>query len=303
MQQKERWSEMKLGLVIASHGRPDILQKVLMNLMSQRRIPDEIVISAVVPTDVPKLGTATCNVRRIFGSVGLTCQRNRGISFLIDKVDLIAFIDDDFIVGDDYFFNMGRIFEQDDSIVGVNGDITADGANSEGFTFEEGLRLMELHRQRKVVSFTREITGTYADGCNGIIACRTTSLGPLRFDERLPLYGWQEDLDFCGALLRRGRIVRTNLVWGVHLGEKRGKGSDVRLGYSQMVNPAYIVRKGNMSVTYAFRLAARNFLANLVRSTYPETYVDRRGRLRGNLIGLFHLMIGRLTPEYILKMK
>ena len=99
---------MKLGLVIASHGRPDILQNVLMNLMSQRRIPDEIVISAVVPADVPELGTATANVRRIFGSIGLTCQRNRGISCLIDEVDLIAFIDDDFIVGDDYFPQYGK---------------------------------------------------------------------------------------------------------------------------------------------------------------------------------------------------
>ena len=139
-------------------------------------------------------------------------------------------------------------------------------------------------------------------GATGIIACRTTSLGALSFDERLPLYGWQEDLDFCGALRRRGRIVKTNLVWGVHLGAKRGKGSEVRLGYSQIVNPAYIVCKGNMSVAYAFQLAARNFLANLVKSIRPESYVDRRGRLRGNLIGMFHLMTGRLTPEYILKL-
>ena len=101
---------MKLGLVIASHGRPDILQNVLVNLMSQRRIPDEIVISAVVPADVPELGTATANVRRIFGSIGLTCQRNRGISCLIDEVDVIAFIDDDFIVGDDYFPQYGKDF-------------------------------------------------------------------------------------------------------------------------------------------------------------------------------------------------
>ena len=294
---------MKLALVIASHGRPDILQKVLMHLMAQRRVPDEIVISAVTPLDVPELGTATGNVRRIFGSVGLTSQRNRAISCLIEKVDLIAFIDDDFIVGDGYFLNMERIFEQDDSIVGVNGDITADGASSEGFTFEEGLRLAEQYRRRKAAPVSRDITGRYADGCNGIIACRTSSLGPLRFDERLPLYGWQEDLDFCGALRRRGRIVKTNLVWGVHLGIKHGKGSEVGLGYSQLVNPAYIVCKGNMSVTYAFQLAARNFMANLVKSIHPESYVDRRGRLRGNLIGLFHLTTGRLTPEYILELK
>ena len=79
----------------------------------------------------------------------------------------------------------------------------------------------------------------------------------MRFDERLPLYGWQEDLDFCGALRGSGRIVKTNLVWGVHLGTKRGKGSEVRLGYSQIINPAYIARKGNISFAYAFKLALR----------------------------------------------
>ena len=294
---------MKLGLVIASHGRPDILQRALMIVMSQRRLPDEIVISAVVPADVAGGGRAIDGVRKIFGSVGLTSQRNRGISCLIDEVELIAFIDDDFIVGDDYFLNMERIFEHDDSIVGVNGDIVADGANSAGFTFEEGLRLAEQYRQRKTAPVTRDITGKYAEGCNGIIACRSISLGALRFDERLPLYGWQEDLDFCGALRSRGRIVKTNLVWGVHLGTKRGKGSELRLGYSQIINPAYIVSKGNMSFGYAFRLAARNFLANLIKSIKPESYVDRRGRLRGNLIGIAHLITGRLTPEYILELE
>jgi hypothetical protein len=112
---------------------------------------------------------------------------------------------------------------------------------------------------------------------------RTASIASVRFDERLPLYGWH---DKSGM--------------GSPLGTKRGKGSEVRLGYSQIVNPAYIVSKGNMSLVVAFQLASRNFLANIVKSTQPESYVDRRGRLRGNMIGLFHLMTGRLTPEYIL---
>src|SRR5271154_1584256 len=246
---------MKLGLVIASHGRPTDLQQALAIVMSQRRIPDHIVISAVHAADIPQICQDLANVRKIFGSAGLTCQRNRGISCLIDTVDLIAFIDDDFIVGDDYFLNMERIFLQDDSVVGLNAEIIADGANSSGFTFDEGLRLAEQYRRPMKVPAIREIRGRYADGCNGIIACRAASLGSLRFDERLPLYGWQEDLDFCAALRRSGRIVKTNDVWGVHLGIKRGKGSDLRLGYAQIINPAYIVRKGNMSFAHAFRLA------------------------------------------------
>jgi GT2 family glycosyltransferase len=290
---------MKLGLVIASHGRPEILQQVLVNLISQPRIPDDIVLSAVAPADIPEISPSIANIRRVFGNAGLTRQRNRGISCLIDTTDVIAFIDDDFVVGDDYFLNLERIFERDRSILAVNGEVIADGANSPGLTFEEGLRLVEQHsRRNKPAPIMRDIRGTY--GCN--MAFRTARIGSVRFDERLPLYGWQEDLDFCGAMRGCGRIVWTNLVWGVHLGTKRGKGSELRLGYSQIINPAYIVGKGNMSFAYAFRLAAKNLLANLFKSIRPESYVDRRGRLRGNLIGLFHLITGRVTPEYILKL-
>jgi GT2 family glycosyltransferase len=292
---------MKLALVIASHRRPDILQKVIRRLISQTRIPDEIIISAVVPGDVPEIANTIGNVRTIFGSAGLTSQRNRGISCLVGTADLIAFIDDDFIVGDDYFLVMEKVFEQDESIVGMTGEVIADGAQSSGLTFEEGLQLAEQYRQRDTAPVIREIGGLYAQGYNGIIAFRTSKLGLLRFDERLALYGWLEDVDFCGALSRSGKIVRANVAWGVHLGSKRGKGSEVRLGYSQIVNPAYIVKKGNMSLINALRLATRNFVANLVKSVHPESYIDRRGRLWGNVIGISHLMTGRLTPEYILE--
>jgi glycosyltransferase involved in cell wall biosynthesis len=290
---------MKLGLVIASYGRSDILQQALMRLVSQPRVPDYIIISAVSPADVPVFSQSIANLRTVFGSAGLTRQRNRGLSCLIDTVDVIIFIDDDFIVGDDYFRRMESIFEQEPSIIGVNGHIVADGANSPGFTFEEGFQLLQQYGRQKGPPWLRAIEGSY--GCN--MAFRSASIGSVRFDERLALYGWQEDSDFCGALRGTGWIVRTNLVWGVHLGTKRGKGSDLRLGYSQIINPAYIVSKGNMSRVYAFRLAAKNVIANLVKSVRPESYVDRRGRLLGNLIGMFHLMTGRLTPEYILNMK
>jgi GT2 family glycosyltransferase len=289
---------MKLGLVIASHDRPEVLQRLLEALVSQRRIPDTIVISAVSPADIPPISESLSNVQTVFGRAGLTRQRNRGMSGLINTMDLIIFIDDDFIVGDDYFLNMESIFAQDDSIIGMSGNVIADGANSSGFTFEQGLQLAELY-QKQEHWWVCETGCTY--GCN--MAFRTAAIGSLRFDERLPLYGWQEDSDFCGALRGSGRIVWTNRVWGVHLGTKHGKGSEIRLGYSQIINPAYIVRKGNMSFGVAFRLMAWNLLANLVGSIRPESYIDRRARLRGNLIGVFHLLTGRLTPERVLKLK
>jgi GT2 family glycosyltransferase len=291
---------MNIGLVLASHRRPELLQEVVLHIMTQPRVPDEIVLSVVHADDVPDMLCSLANVHVVIGSAGSCAQRNRGLSHILDKSDVAVFIDDDFIVGDDYFSNLEKIFDGDKSIVGVNGIVIADGANSPGFAFDEGLRLLKEH-QPPVPSqiFIRDIEGTY--GCN--MAFRISCIGSVRFDERLPLYGWQEDIDFCGALRSTGRIVASNLIWGVHLGTKRGKGSEVRLGYSQIINPAYIVRKGNMSFGFAFRIASKNLVANLLKSLRPESYVDRRGRLRGNLIGITHLLRGRLTPEYVLELK
>ena len=94
------------------------------------------------------------------------------------------------------------IFENfDNKIICVNGEVIADGANSPGLSFEEGMLLLAQYEHRpKPKPFFRTIKGAY--GCN--MAFRTSSICGIRFDERLPLYGWQEDLDFCGALRGRG---------------------------------------------------------------------------------------------------
>jgi hypothetical protein len=45
---------------------------------------------------------------------------------------------------------------------------------------------------------------------------------------------------------------------------------------------------------------ARNMAMNVARSVYPEPYVDRRGRLCGNILALRDLIAGRMIPERIL---
>jgi hypothetical protein len=43
----------------------------------------------------------------------------------------------------------------------------------------------------------------------------------------------------------------------------------------------------------------RNIAMNLARSPIPESYVDRFGRLRGNLLGLVDVLRGSARPERI----
>jgi len=41
----------------------------------------------------------------------------------------------------------------------------------------------------------------------------------------------------------------------------------------------------------------RNIASNVVGAVRPEPFIDRRGRLRGNLRGLADVLRGRLDPE------
>jgi hypothetical protein len=140
-------------------------------------------------------------------------------------------------------------------------------------------------RQIGKESRIRDRVGAY--GCN--MSMRSRLIGSLRFDERL-------------ALRQYGRMVEFSTIIGAHLGLKAGRVSGVRFGYSQIVNPVYLINKGSVPATFAVELMARNITANLVGSFWPEPWIARRERLRGNLLAAFHLTMGRIQPEYILRL-
>jgi hypothetical protein len=48
-------------------------------------------------------------------------------------------------------------------------------------------------------------------------------------------------------------------------------------------------------------LITRNLLANHIKSLRPEPYIDRRGRLYGNWVGIMHLATGRADPARMLR--
>lgn len=50
-------------------------------------------------------------------------------------------------------------------------------------------------------------------------------------------------------------------------------------------------------------MAGGNLAANVLGSLKPQGLVDRRGRLKGNLIALADLLRGRLHPQRILTLE
>ena len=94
--------------------------------------------------------------------------------------------------------------------------------------------------------------------------------------------------------------MKSNRLRGVHLATKRGRTSGLRFGYSQVANQVYLRRKGVITTRLALQYGGRNVLANLRGLIRSEAYIDRRGRLLGNLYGLIDLARGRSSPLRIL---
>jgi GT2 family glycosyltransferase len=289
---------MNIGIIVASHRRPKLVYEFLSAIQEQSLLPTEIVLSVVETGDVPDFTAINLPIKIIYGKAGSCVQRNKGIDYLCDKVDVIVFFDDDFFPGRNYLEQLELIFIGDRTIVGITGNVIADGATGRGYEVCEACKLIADYETRQTWASgqIKEVPDTY--GCN--MAFRSQMISYVRFDERLLLYGWQEDVDFSAQLRTVGRVVWTDKIWGVHLGTKLGKTSGRRFGYSQVVNPFYVAKKGNMASSRAAIMVTKNILANMVRSVVPEPYIDRRGRLRGNIIGLLHLARGRLNPEYVI---
>jgi len=282
---------------IATVGRPKLVSSTIDHLMRQTRLPELILVSACDPKDVA--GVAGERAKCIYAPRGLTKQRN-AILEVGAFSDVIVFFDDDFLPHPSYIEQLERIFIACPDVAMVTGHVIADGIIGPGFTLEQALQYLDADIPTKQHEPVREVYNGY--GCNMAVRVSAAKIGNVRFDENLPLYGWQEDVDFSRRLQRHGRIVRATQARGVHMGVKSGRESGVRLGYSQVANPTYLMRKSTFSRPRALSLMARNVVMNIVFSFHPEPYVDRAGRLRGNVTAIRDLLLGKLSPERILSM-
>lgn len=290
---------MKLAVIYATLGRSEILAGALAFLLAQTRQADRIIITAVSSADVPELPPGL-PIEVVFGPKGLAHQRNTGLKLLGKSVDAVVFFDDDFAPAPGFLATFEAILTDDSRIAGVTGHVLADGIRGPGYTFAEAGGFLAGYQPPALAAATRKpITSLY--GCN--MAVRLSMADGLTFEEALPLYAWQEDIDFTFQVSRRGSLIWTDALGGVHLGVKQSRTSGVRMGYSQIANPIFLWRKRTMPLSHAYKLMAKNLAANVFRSIRPEPWCDRRGRFVGNMLALGDLFRGRLHPQNILQLK
>ena len=283
---------LRVAVVYATRSRPEILASVVETLDAQTRAPDRVIISAASILDLGPLrsgGRVCC----LIGPAGLTRQRNAALKHLNNSADIVVFFDDDFLPHPQWLERVEAFFQQNPTVMAITGHVIADGINGPGLSFLQASRMINA-KAGACPDYIREGFSPY--GCN--MAFRCAGISGLSFDESLVLYGWLEDRDFGGALRKRGgRLVKLGSAVGVHLGVKTGRVSGHRLGYSQIVNPFYLYRKGTMTKRSLILHLFRNLVSNTLRSAVPERHIDRLGRLRGNIRGVRDLLSGVLIPE------
>jgi glycosyltransferase involved in cell wall biosynthesis len=281
---------------IASADRRKQLGLTLGQIARQSVLPSRVVVCPAGAGDYDEEDSKllACPVQVVRATRGLCAQRN-AILRACTGDDILIFIDDDFYPASDYVARVLELFAAYCDVVVATHHPVLDGAAGPGVPHEAAVRALASLEQTPPLRGTRPIAGAY--GCNMALRLAAVFQNDIWFDENLPLYGWLEDLDFSHRLARHGRVVECGALRGVHLGTKRGRTSGVRLGYSQVANPIYMLRKGSLSRAYAFRQILKNMTSNCLRSLKPEPWVDRRGRLKGNALAVADLVNGELHPK------
>lgn len=288
----------RVAIAVATTGRAEVVRTMARYFVDQSRPADAIVVSAATPSDVEGLAEAYPQIEIVFGPKGSSHQRNTAMRVLKDRCDAVVFFDDDLLPSRFFVERTAAFLTANPDVAGFSGVLVDDGVTRGGVPMDEAIALVEAADKAlpPLDSPLETVNNMY--GCN-MVARMPAGLEVL-FDERLPLYAWQEDRDFSVRLRPYGRIVRTPALTGVHLGTRSGRSPGVRLGYSQIANPYYLVRKGTFAPHDALHLAGKNIAANLAKAFFPEPWIDRKGRLKGNMMALRDMATGRIAPERVL---
>ncbi|PWJ55130.1 Glycosyltransferase, GT2 family [Quadrisphaera granulorum] len=289
-------SAPRVAVVLASAGRPALLAEVLADLRRQTYTDLTTVVSVPdaksLPDEPLPEGVLLVHAR------GLTSQRNAGMDAVPDATH-VFFFDDDAVVRPDFIERAMNFFKTHPEVVALTGRVLLDGAvgtSQQEISLEEASRALEASSREPLTKAWRRSRTLY--GCNFAV---TRAAGE-RFDDRLPLYGWLEDHDYARRMMRHGVLAKVDDCVIVHRGVRSGgRTAHERLGYFQVMNPAYLHHVGSFPLWLLADEMGRRVVKNAVFSIAHPERSWRRRRLVGNLRAFGDVARGRFTPERALE--
>jgi hypothetical protein len=290
-------ASLSTAVVIASAGRPGLLAEVIRDLQRQTRPDFTLVVSVPDQASLPPL-PLPAGTRLAVGTRGAAAQRNAGLDLVPEATHVFVF-DDDSVVREDYIEHALDFFEAHPEVVGLTGHPLLDGATGAEIGRDEAVQALRQSLEAPIGGTWTRSRELY--GCNFVF--RPPAAPGERFDGRLPLYSWLEDHDLARRLMRHGALAKVQDCVVVHRGVKSGgRVAHARLGYSQVMNPAYLHHVGSFPLWLALHETIPRVGKNAVRAIRGGESTWRRERLRGNFLALRDVARRRFTPERILDM-
>lgn len=247
----------RIAFVVATKDRPEELRRLWRSLLTQTRLPDEVVVvdASAAPSPLAGPAAATPVLRRVTATVAsATRQRNLGIDAVGPDIDLIGFLDDDAVLEENAVEEMLRFFDEFGPELG--------GA-AFNMINHPAMDLPELKRTPLVESlglYARRVGAVTPSGFQTMIGAveatawtdwlpsgasvwRREIFRAHRFDEWYSGYSYLEDLDFS---YRVGLVYRLAVVAAAryrHLPAEGGRGSGYLFGLREVLNRVHFVRK------------------------------------------------------------
>ncbi|HUT32027.1 MAG TPA: glycosyltransferase [Planctomycetota bacterium] len=217
---------MKLSVVVATHNRCSLLERVAEAILAQTLPPDcfELILVDDGSTD----GTETLGAE-LARRPGVRCLRqpNRGVAAARNlgireaTGDIVAFTDDDCLVPPDWLERLADGYARHPEVVGVGGRLVAPPE----VLRTRAVARLEDHVARCVYGAgDEEALGGFdcpAGGTNNMSYRRAALLEAGGFDESFPPFVWGEDADLKLRLTRAGGRLLYIPVAVVHLRDYR----------------------------------------------------------------------------------
>lgn len=249
--------ELSLSVIICTRNRSKDLAKCMNSIMIQTHIPNEIVIvdSSDDKSTRRLIERYVTNdlipIKYLHTSPGLTRQRNIGISESWGKI--VAFLDDDIILDQEYFFQIMKCFETSHDVFGVGGsDLNVARISLLAKCFRKLFMLTVTDGKQGVIkrsglaSFQIGSKLSEIDETEILCGCscyRREVFQKYTFDEYFEGYGFMEDVDFSYRVSRQHRLLYTPLAKFIHNHSPSGRLDLRKLHEMQVFNHYYVFIK------------------------------------------------------------
>lgn len=260
--------------------RPKAVSVLLESVAQQKRIPDEVIVVDGSTNDLTceaiEENEFELNIRYFMVTDedrGLTRQRNYGIERVSEHSDIVAFLDDDTVLEQDYFAEILSTFNDYPDAVGAGGYIIENGwkeglppSQSKRYYSYDGWYRRDSQRTvlRKYLGLgpssspcimppeanARPVSGFPPSGktypaeyyMGGAMSFRRCALQSVAFSKYFEGYGLYEDLDFCLRLSKLGSSYVNTAARLHHYHDPDGRPNWFKYGKMVVRNGWYVWR-------------------------------------------------------------